>query len=325
MPSGYSVLQNLTFSSAEHGKLVFKKVQGADRHEEMLSVEASGTFGLVRIVEVLEEHYSIRLYSFSLLEDMTFYADLAGPYVGVIINLGSNVGYTHGTMRGGTLKNKQCGMVCLPSGRIKSRLYRGLTYCFIGVAVSFRYVRQSEERFLRLGSFLDKVERRIPVVEPLSRDGTVDIAGMAFGLHRHLAGGFGDKAFRNSQVSALLQRVFEHYNAGAFPGRLYASDLEKLHKVRDFLLQHLDAAVTLKKISQDIGMNQFKLKNGFRKVFGRPVFKFYFEQRMQKAKELLEKSDKPVNEVAILVGYKNVSSFSTAFKKRFGYPPSALK
>jgi AraC-like DNA-binding protein len=43
---------------------------------------------------------------------------------------------------------------------------------------------------------------------------------------------------------------------------------------------------------------------------------------MQKAVQLLSQKDRTVSEIADLVGYSNVGSFSSEFKKRFGYPPS---
>jgi AraC-like DNA-binding protein len=43
--------------------------------------------------------------------------------------------------------------------------------------------------------------------------------------------------------------------------------------------------------------------------------------RLQKAKTLLEEKAMNVSEAAFFIGYNNVSSFCTEFKKRFGYSP----
>lgn len=47
--------------------------------------------------------------------------------------------------------------------------------------------------------------------------------------------------------------------------------------------------------------------------------------KLQKAKELLEKGDLNVNEVAYQVGFVSHSHFTRAFQKQFGMNPSALK
>jgi two-component system response regulator YesN len=43
---------------------------------------------------------------------------------------------------------------------------------------------------------------------------------------------------------------------------------------------------------------------------------------MEKAKELLEQTEKSVKEISILVGYKSMGSFSTMFKKIYSKSPT---
>jgi AraC-like DNA-binding protein len=46
---------------------------------------------------------------------------------------------------------------------------------------------------------------------------------------------------------------------------------------------------------------------------------------MDKARKLLEETDESIVGIAELAGYKNVSSFSVAFKKYFGCTPGAYR
>ena len=46
------------------------------------------------------------------------------------------------------------------------------------------------------------------------------------------------------------------------------------------------------------------------------------EHRLEKAKTLLLENTATAQDVGYLVGFKNRSHFSQAFKKRFGYAPS---
>jgi AraC-like DNA-binding protein len=43
---------------------------------------------------------------------------------------------------------------------------------------------------------------------------------------------------------------------------------------------------------------------------------------MERARKLLEETDKPIKQVAVLAGYNTISSFSAAFKKSFKLSPS---
>ena len=48
-------------------------------------------------------------------------------------------------------------------------------------------------------------------------------------------------------------------------------------------------------------------------------------RRLEEARRLVEAGTHPVGDIAMLVGYENFGSFSTAFKKHFGRPPSSFQ
>lgn len=73
------------------------------------------------------------------------------------------------------------------------------------------------------------------------------------------------------------------------------------------------------------GTNDYKLKIGFRQVFGTTVFGYLRNQRMEQARQLLLEKQMNVSEVAQTVGYTSFSRFSTAFKHYFGITPKAYQ
>jgi two-component system response regulator YesN len=46
---------------------------------------------------------------------------------------------------------------------------------------------------------------------------------------------------------------------------------------------------------------------------------------MEKAKELLEQTEKSIKEISTLVGYKSMGSFSTMFKKVYSKSPTEFR
>src|SRR5690606_27987920 len=98
-----------------------------------------------------------------------------------------------------------------------------------------------------------------------------------------------------------------------------------VNAVKEYLLANLDNPGTLKEISVRTGVNEFKLKRGFRKVFGKSVMGFVQEARLNLAKEMITNSDSPLKAIAMRAGYRNISNFTTAFRKHFGYSPGTLK
>ena len=69
----------------------------------------------------------------------------------------------------------------------------------------------------------------------------------------------------------------------------------------------------------------FKLKKGFKDVFGLPVYQYLLNARMQEAHKAMLDKGFTVQEAAWLVGYSSLGSFSNAFAKKYGIRPSLLR
>ena len=102
-------------------------------------------------------------------------------------------------------------------------------------------------------------------------------------------------------------------------------DIFKLEQAREVLNHRYTAPPTQKELSREVGLNEFKLRRGFKEYFGITVYDFITRLRMEKAKKLLIDEHRSINEVAYLVGFSHQNNFSIAFKKYFGVPPSELK
>lgn len=106
---------------------------------------------------------------------------------------------------------------------------------------------------------------------------------------------------------------------------LGARDVERLERARRLLLERMDCPPGLPELARAVGLNEFKLKAGFRTLFGASVFGYLRAQRMDRARRLLVQRDLSITEVAARVGYANPSKFAAAFRKHFGRPPSASR
>jgi len=105
---------------------------------------------------------------------------------------------------------------------------------------------------------------------------------------------------------------------------LRAQDQEKIERARDILQQQFDRPLTLAYLCMAVGTNEYKLKQGFRTLFGTSVHRMLTDIRMQKAWELLE-TGLPVSSVAWRVGYQHPASFSTAFARYYGRVPKSTR
>ncbi|MBS7810300.1 helix-turn-helix transcriptional regulator [Roseococcus pinisoli] len=78
-------------------------------------------------------------------------------------------------------------------------------------------------------------------------------------------------------------------------------------------------------LARQVGLNEKKLKAGFRTQFGTSVIGFLQDVRLRAAHRLLLEGRSSVTEVAMAVGYANPSHFALMFRRRYGVSPSALR
>lgn len=101
---------------------------------------------------------------------------------------------------------------------------------------------------------------------------------------------------------------------------------EQLHKARELLLSQLDRPpLTIRALARQVGLNEFKLKTGFKHLFATGVFECFQQARMERARHLLLHTDRPIKDICQEAGYPRMSNFITAFRKHFGYTPASLR
>jgi AraC family transcriptional activator of pyochelin receptor len=130
--------------------------------------------------------------------------------------------------------------------------------------------------------------------------------------------------FLKSQVTELLSHFFALLTATE-KTKENKEDAKRIMLAKDIITKNMDKPPSLSELSRLIGLNSNKLKKNFKEMFGVPVFKYIQEERLAKAHTLLKQGDMAVQEVAWFVGYESLSSFSNAFKKRFGMRPREIK
>lgn len=80
----------------------------------------------------------------------------------------------------------------------------------------------------------------------------------------------------------------------------------------------------LEKFGYLTGRSLTTFKRDFQKAFGATPQKWLTEKRLELAYyQFVEKNRKPID-VYFEVGFENLSHFSFAFKKQYGYSPSVL-
>ena len=101
-------------------------------------------------------------------------------------------------------------------------------------------------------------------------------------------------------------------------------DKERILFARDYLIKNLDCPPTLTELSRIAGINEYKLKRGFKESFNQTVFEYLSEVRLETARIDLLERNKSITEIAFQLGYSSLQHFSAAFKKKFGVSPNKV-
>lgn len=102
-------------------------------------------------------------------------------------------------------------------------------------------------------------------------------------------------------------------------------DYDKIQEAAYILVSNIHNSPTIRNLSLQVGINEKKLKYGFKEVFGVTIYSYLFEYKMSLAEQLLKNTDKSILEIAELCGYDYTSHFCTAFKRRFGKSPKKIR
>lgn len=127
-------------------------------------------------------------------------------------------------------------------------------------------------------------------------------------------------------IAHVIADIENAVGAPSGPGSslaLSAREARQLHEARDILLGNLRAPPTIPELARQVGTNAHKLGEGFRALFGTPIYAFVKSRRLEEAKRQLEGGETSITAVARSVGY-HPGHFATEFRRRFGVTPTAL-
>lgn len=88
---------------------------------------------------------------------------------------------------------------------------------------------------------------------------------------------------------------------------------------------HLDANLTLAKLSQRTGVGESQLSQTFTRKLRTSFFEHVNRHRVEEAKRLLETSDASVADIAVEAGFNSRSAFYRAFREVTGHAPAAWR
>jgi AraC-like DNA-binding protein len=99
----------------------------------------------------------------------------------------------------------------------------------------------------------------------------------------------------------------------------------RLHLARQYIHDGYPAPLTLAELAGVACLSPNHLLRTFRQLFGQSPFQMLTRVRLEKARELLTRTNAPVAEVCATVGFASLSSFTGLFKRTYGTPPHGYR
>jgi AraC-like DNA-binding protein len=131
------------------------------------------------------------------------------------------------------------------------------------------------------------------------------------------------RIFLQSKALELLAYVIASCDAQPpSPVGLTRRDRVRVQQADELLCQRYSDPWTIASLAREVGLNERKLKQGFRQLLGRTVHDHLERTRISAAQSLLAEGGLGVTETALAVGYSNPSHFAKIFKRSVGISPS---
>lgn len=137
--------------------------------------------------------------------------------------------------------------------------------------------------------------------------------------------------FVREHIKALLMLQLFHFShvvtgeAISLPTKISQADREVLNEVKLYIDQRFLEPTSLHELTVHFGINEFKLKHGFKVLFDTSPIRYLQQKRLQYSRVLLNDTHLTLQQIADSIGYQHTANFTTAFKKMFGQSPSAYR
>ncbi len=284
-------------------------------------------FGTIMIQEFKADYFSIRYCLFNFFKKMTLFFKEEKTALSSRLALKGNVKIK--TQNKNKLEFKE-GQFVLRSGEhtYKTIFFdKDREYRFFDTAYSVDLVNLLAASFPALNEFISEGnlnESGSETIQP--RFASAPMISIAYDILKCTYDENLRKFyFENKIREYLFELLVQSFKTSLDENSLSPADTTSVLKAKDIILNDLSQHFTIQQISRQVHLNEFKLKAGFKQQFGTGIFECLLQARMQKARELLMQTDKPIKEIASLTGYDHLTSFITAFRKYFGYTPGSIR
>lgn len=124
-------------------------------------------------------------------------------------------------------------------------------------------------------------------------------------------------------IYKICDYMVEYSSAKASPD--IENSLIYVKNVISYIQLKYSEPIKIADIAFALGLNRSYLTRLFKEATGYSLQDYLLTYRMKVASRLIKEGNSNISEIAVTVGYSDTFTFSKAFKRHFGYSPSAYK
>ena len=145
-----------------------------------------------------------------------------------------------------------------------------------------------------------------------------------------------DPTFQHQFMDSFFYQLAENI---ILDSRVVAGQLKSIHAIRAvtrkelyrktlrgkaFIDHHFCAALDIKLIAREANLSEYHFFRLFKSVFKVTPYQYIISRRLELARQLIEKKEHRLTEIAEITGFSDIQNFSKAYKNKFGFAPSRL-
>lgn len=137
----------------------------------------------------------------------------------------------------------------------------------------------------------------------------------------------GTKLYIESLSNVLAVHLLRQYAATKPQLPVYEGGLpqRQLLQVLSYIHEYLHQDIKLADLAALLGMSQFHFSHVFKQSIGIAPYQYLLQQRIERAKQLLNESNRSIMEIALMCGFNSHSHLSKQFRQVTGMTPTAYR
>ena len=137
----------------------------------------------------------------------------------------------------------------------------------------------------------------------------------------------GSRLYLDSLTNALAVNLLRHHTITKPQVPIYEGGLPKrqLQQILDYIDAHLDQDIKLANLARLLDMSQFHFSRLFKQSIGMSPYQYLIQQRVERAKQLLNQTDHVIADIALDCGFNSHSHLSKQFRQLTGMTPKAYR